>query len=198
MTRSVWMPVSRDCSSSRFLTSSPPPTSSAKASAISATTRPLPIWLRCRCRSGYRASRTDAASSRVRMPQQRPEAAEDADADGDHRREQQHPPVDRDGRRPRQLVAGKDDERARAARRRAARRAVPPIAARIVLSAMSCRARSPSRAPSASRIPSSRRRARPAASSRLATLAQPISSTAKTAPSSIRSCGRTAPTTTSR
>ena len=65
-------------------------------------------------------------------------------------------------------------------------------------SSVSWRARSRVPAPSASRIASSRRRARPDASSRLATLAQAMSRTQKTAPSRTCSGVRMLPTVASR
>ena len=94
------------------MTSRPAPTSSVKASAISATTRPLPKRRPAPLAVRVSPSRTAAASSRSAERDERPDSAEHADAERDDRREREHAPVDRDGGRARQLAAGEGDERA--------------------------------------------------------------------------------------
>ena len=80
--RSVRMPASRLRSSTRFLTSSPAPTSSEKATAISAMTRPLPKRRPDPLPVRTSPSRTADASSDIRstisgaMPQKIPTATE--------------------------------------------------------------------------------------------------------------------------
>jgi hypothetical protein len=68
---------------------------------------------------------------------------------------------------------------------------VPPATASRKLSVRNCRTMRSREAPIASRTATSRCRAEPRASSRLATLAQAISNTKPTAPSIVRKTGRT-------
>ncbi len=77
------------------------------------------------------------------------------------------------------------------------RPATPPAAAMTRLSVASCRTIRPRLAPSAMRVASSRRRPDARASSRLAMLAQAMSSTKVTAPASATSAGRICPVTRS-
>jgi len=155
----------------RFLTSRPAPTSSEKATAISATTSPLPM------------RRPDPLLVRAVGPRRTADASlRHPPARGAARRRRRHRRrwrrrrrTRRRGRRWRSSThAGSCGARERHERlqhpgARARRRGAPPVSESSRASRVSCRARSLAPAPSARRIASSRRRARPEASSRFAT-----------------------------
>ena len=194
--RSVRIPASRLPSSTRFLSNSPAPMSRVNAMAISATTRPLPSRRPLALAVRVSPSRTAAVRSRGRrrssgqMPQNTPTVIEIAAVNASTRASTAI------------VVARGSWLPARTTNAPTIQRAMrmpitPPAIESSKLSIVNCRARAPRPAPRAILIANSRRRARPAARSRLATFAQAMRRTRITAPIRIQSDERTSPTTTS-
>jgi hypothetical protein len=130
-------------------------------------------------------------------PRERPEAAEDPDAECYHRREQQDASVDRDRRRTRQLIARQDNERLQQPERQRDAQQTARPGEQNSLGEQLPRQIAGSRAQREA-DPELTAPRQAGGEEQVATLAQPMRSTAKTAPSSIRNEGRTAPTTASR